>query len=77
MLPIALLILAAVYVAAICLFNVRIAGSVPGFLAVSVAFAVLAASTEPPARPIATLRPPERILAALVSSKALKNPPSF
>jgi ABC-2 type transport system permease protein len=42
---IALLILAAVYVAAISLFNVRIAGSVPGFLAVSVAFAVLAAST--------------------------------
>jgi ABC-2 type transport system permease protein len=42
---IALLILAVVYVAAIGLFNVRIAGSVPGFLAVSVAFAVLAAST--------------------------------
>jgi ABC-2 type transport system permease protein len=42
---IALLILAAVYLAAIVLFKVRIAGSVPGFLAVSVAFAVLAAST--------------------------------
>jgi ABC-2 type transport system permease protein len=42
---IALLILAAVYVAAIGLFNVRIAGSIPGFLAVSLAFAVLAAST--------------------------------
>jgi ABC-type multidrug transport system permease subunit len=42
---IALLILAAVYVAAIGLFKVRIAGSVPGFLAVSVAFAVLAATT--------------------------------
>jgi ABC-2 type transport system permease protein len=42
---IALLILAAVYLAAIGLFKVRIDGSVPGFLAVSVAFAVLAAST--------------------------------
>jgi ABC-2 type transport system permease protein len=42
---IALLILAVVYLAAIALFKVRIAGSVPGFLAVSVAFAVLAAST--------------------------------
>lgn len=42
---IALLILAAVYLAAIALFMVRIAGSVPGFFAVSVAFAVLAAST--------------------------------
>jgi ABC-2 type transport system permease protein len=42
---IALLILAAVYLAAIALFKVRIAGSVPGFFAVSVAFVVLAAST--------------------------------
>jgi ABC-2 type transport system permease protein len=42
---IALLILTVVYLAAIGIFKVRIAGSVPGFLAVSVAFAVLAAST--------------------------------
>ena len=42
---IALLILGAVYAAAILVFGVRIAGSVAGFAAVAVAFAVLAATT--------------------------------
>lgn len=42
---IGLLILTAVYCAAIVLFRVRIAGSVPGFLAVALAFALFAAAT--------------------------------
>jgi ABC-2 type transport system permease protein len=42
---IGLLILAAVYLAAILIFKVRIAGSVAGFVAVSIAFALLAATT--------------------------------
>jgi ABC-2 type transport system permease protein len=41
---IALLILAAVYAAAILVFGVRIAGSVAGFIAIAVAFAMLAAT---------------------------------
>ncbi len=42
---IALSILVVVYLAAFLLFNVRIAGSVPGFVCVAVAFAMLAACT--------------------------------
>jgi ABC-2 type transport system permease protein len=41
---IALMILAAVYTAAILVFRVRIAGSVPGFAGVAIAFALLAAT---------------------------------
>jgi ABC-2 type transport system permease protein len=42
---IALLIFTAVYLAAMLIFGVRIAGSVAGFAAVAVAFAILAATT--------------------------------
>ncbi len=42
---IALLILAAVYAAAMLIFKVRIAGSLAGFAAIAVAFALLAATT--------------------------------
>jgi ABC-2 type transport system permease protein len=42
---IALMILTAVYLAAMLIFGVRIAGSVAGFAAVAVAFAILAATT--------------------------------